>query len=58
MLGTASLVSVTSSLLVSFSTFWFKVVISFAVFQSVVFDRTIPFLKSKPESMNTEKRFA
>jgi uncharacterized protein (TIRG00374 family) len=56
MLGTASLVSVTSSLLASFPTFWFKVIISFAVFQSIVFDRTIPFLKPKPESMNTQRK--
>ena len=56
MLGTASLVSVTSSLLASFPTFWFRVIISFAVFQVIVFDRAVPFLRSETEDMGTEKQ--
>jgi uncharacterized protein (TIRG00374 family) len=47
MLGTASLVSVASSLLASFPTFWFRVIVAFAVFQVIVFGRAVPFLKSE-----------
>jgi hypothetical protein len=56
MLGTAALVSTTSSLLASFPTFWFRVIISFAVFQIIVFDRAVPFLRSATEDMNSEKQ--
>jgi len=44
MLGTAAMVSVASSLLATFPTFWFRVIVSFVIFQVVVFDRAIPFL--------------
>ncbi len=50
MLGTASLVSVASSLLASFPTFWFRVIVSFVVFQVIVFDRAIPFLRSETKA--------
>ena len=54
MLGTASLVSVTSSLLASFPTFWFRVIVSFVIFQVIVFDRAVPFLKSETGKMKPE----
>lgn len=46
MLGTTMLVSVASSLLATFPTFWFKVIISFFVFQAIVFNRAIPLARS------------
>lgn len=54
MLGTAALVSVTSSLLATFPTFWFRVILSFFVFQAVVFDRAVPFVRSGSTNMNVE----
>jgi hypothetical protein len=56
MLGTASLVSVASSLLATFPTFWFKVVISFVAFQAVVFDRGLPFMRSESKNMSPESK--
>ncbi len=53
MLGTASLVSAASSLLATFPTFWFRVLISFVVFQAIVFNRAIPVIRSSP-NMITE----
>lgn len=54
MLGTASLVSVASSLLATFPTFWFKVIVSFAAFQAIVFNRGIPFMQPNSEALNVE----
>lgn len=54
MLGTASLVSVTSSLLASFPTFWFRVIVSFIIFQVIVFDRAVPFLRSETGKITPE----
>lgn len=56
MLGTASLVSVTSSLLASFPTFWFRVIISFVVFQVIVFDRAVPFLRAETKGIDGKKQ--
>jgi uncharacterized protein (TIRG00374 family) len=56
MLGTATLVSAASSLLATFPTFWFKVIISFVAFQAIVFDRAIPFVKSRPKSLSDESK--
>lgn len=56
MLGTASLVSVASSLLASFPTFWFRVIVSFVVFQVIVFDRAIPFFTPETKFVNTENQ--
>ena len=54
MLGTAALVSVASSLLATFPTFWFRIVISFVVFRVVVFDRAIPLVRLDPKNINVE----
>ena len=57
MLGTAALVSVASSLLATFPTFWFRVVVSFVVFQVIVLGRAIPFFKSQADDdLNLESR--
>ncbi len=56
MLGTASLVSVASSLLASFPTFWFRVIIAFVVFQVMVFDRAVPFLRAETKGITAEKQ--
>jgi uncharacterized protein (TIRG00374 family) len=46
-LGITPLISMTSSLLAAFPTFWFKIAISFVMFQVIVFERAIPFMSSK-----------
>ena len=55
MLGTTALVSVASSLLATFPTFWFRVIVSFVVFQVIVFDRAIPFTGSAAVNVNDEQ---
>lgn len=56
MLGTATLVSLASSLLATFPTFWFRVIISFVVFQVIVFNTGIPLIRSKPTNLNPESK--
>jgi len=46
-LGITAGMAVASSLLAGFSSFWFKLVLSFGFFQVTVFERCIPFLCSK-----------
>jgi uncharacterized protein (TIRG00374 family) len=46
-LGITSGVAVASSLLSGFSSFWFKLVLSFGFFQVAVFERCVPFLCNK-----------
>lgn len=54
MLGTTALVSVASSLLATFPTFWFKVIIAFAAFQTIVFNRGIPFMRPNTKALEVE----
>jgi uncharacterized protein (TIRG00374 family) len=51
-LGIQSLVSISSSLLTAFPTFWFKVIISFIAFQMLVFNRGFPSLTPKALKLN------
>jgi uncharacterized protein (TIRG00374 family) len=51
-LGISPLISMTSSLLAAFPTFWFKTAIAFVAFQVIVFDRAIPFFYTKCETLN------
>jgi uncharacterized protein (TIRG00374 family) len=46
-LGIPWFLAVASSLLAGFASFWFRLVVSFAYFQTTVFERCIPFLCSK-----------
>jgi uncharacterized protein (TIRG00374 family) len=46
-LGINISLAIASSLLASFSSFWFKLVISFAFFQVMVFERCVPFFCKK-----------
>ncbi len=50
-LGITPLISVTSSLLAAFPTFWFKTAISFVVFQVIVFERALPFISSRTQNL-------
>lgn len=55
-LGISPLISISSSLLASFPTFWFKFFVSFVFFEMVVFDRQLPsfgFLKNHTEKIET-----
>ncbi len=47
LLGITPLISMTSSLLSAFPTFWFKIAISFVMFQVIVFERALPFVAPK-----------
>jgi hypothetical protein len=42
-LGISPLLSAASTVLAGFASFWFKLVIAFFAFQSVVFSRCVPF---------------
>ncbi len=46
-LGISLSLAIASSLLASFSSFWFKLVISFVFFQVMVFERCVPFFCKK-----------
>jgi uncharacterized protein (TIRG00374 family) len=46
-LGIAAGISIASSLLAGFASFWFKLVLSFGFFQVTVFERCVPFLCNK-----------
>jgi uncharacterized protein (TIRG00374 family) len=46
-LGITTGMAVASSLLAGFSSFWFKLVLSFAFFQVAVFERCVPFFCNK-----------
>ncbi len=46
-LGISPILSVASTLLAGFASFWFKIIIAFFAFQSKVFSRCVPFLCNK-----------
>jgi uncharacterized protein (TIRG00374 family) len=46
-LGISSMVSIASTLLAGFASFWFKIILSFFAFQCTVFSHCIPFLGAK-----------
>jgi hypothetical protein len=46
-LGITSGLAIASSLLAGFSSFWFKLLLSFGFFQVTVFERCIPFICNK-----------
>ena len=50
-LGISPLISITSSILSGFTTFWFKTAIAFAAFQIIVFSRCVPFICKKCHSL-------
>jgi uncharacterized protein (TIRG00374 family) len=57
-LGITPLISMTSSLLAAFPTFWFKIAVSFVIFQVIVFERALPFMSKtsgfKPKPLSGE----
>jgi uncharacterized protein (TIRG00374 family) len=50
-LGIPALISVTSSLLAGFATFWFKTAVAFVPFEVIVFARCVPFFCKKCEGI-------
>jgi hypothetical protein len=54
-LGISPILSAASTVLVGFASFWFKLVISFFAFQSVVFSRCVPFFCTRRLSVKGGK---